>query len=198
MPANSTQPAMVLKRSSMSFPDFPASARRWICAAFKGEFGAYFKPRAERAQAPARRRGGRGSADRLRSSRSSGCHQPSPCGSARGNDDKVEREMGEDMADGADARRARRRRSLPIAAGQRGHSAEQALGGPADQPHRAVALGPISDAVSMRAHGARLGAPGIAPGSPLANAWHSAAAGIRRSAAASAGRSSRRDPSSPG
>ena len=84
--------------------------------------------------------------------------------------------MGEDMADGTDCVDARRRSLAPLRPRQRGHSAQQlraAAGGPAT-PIRA--FGPISDAVAMRTNGPRLKLRECA-GSPLANAWHSAARG---------------------
>ena len=88
--------------------------------------------------------------------------------------------------------------SRPVAARQRGHAAEQALGGAAHQPDRAVALDPLSDAVLMRTDGAlsALGkALGIAAGEGGAVVAQRAGAAAR---VASAGRSSRRGPSSPG
>src|SRR6185436_20591523 len=63
---------------------------------------------------------------------------------------EFEAEVGEDVRH-LD-RRGRWRSGLgPMAAGQRGHAAEQAIFRPADEPHRAVALDPPGDAVPHRA-----------------------------------------------
>ena len=172
----------------------------WICAALYGRVG----PSSSRSAGlfgrarPTRPRGDTASADLPQRCRSSGCHQPSPTGSDAGDDCEIEREMGEDMAHRAEVSALRLRRLRgPVAPGQRGHSAEQPLGGPANQPDVPVALDPVSDAMAVRPRRTVFGA-GSLPALPLAKAAQWLRSGqIAASRRSSAGRWSRRDPSSP-
>src|SRR3954469_3077937 len=67
--------------------------------------------------------------------------------------------MGEDVPHGAKIGARPWPRLGPIVAGQRRHAPEHPFVGPADEPHAAVALRPVSDAVFVRfrAQLARLG-----------------------------------------
>ena len=188
MPANSTQPAMVLKRSSMRFPCFSASRDEWICAALYGASRSFFKPplgrRSRRGRARARRRGDRASAARPREAVER--MPPALADRARcaADDRKFEREMGEDVADGAErvaaSAAARRVHSLP---GSAAIPPSMPLAGRRTSQTCAVALDPLGDAVLCgRARRFGLGA-GKASGVPLANAAQSALSGQPRSAA---------------
>src|SRR6185312_11639945 len=64
-------------------------------------------------------------------------------------DGEIEREMGEQMTDGAE-RPALSRRVRPFAARERRHSAEKAGRGTADQPHMAIPLDPPGGAEAAR------------------------------------------------
>ena len=120
--------------------------------------------------AQARRRGGRASASPASSSRSSGCHQPSPTGSARGTIVEVEREMGEDMAHGAESVALAAARIAPIArraARPFRRAGPWPAAAPARPRRRARSTRPRrSDAAARRARRRS----GKASGSPLAKA----------------------------
>ena len=126
-------------------------------------------------QAPTPRPCGRASAGPASASRSSGCHQPSPAGSARGTIVQVEREMGEDVADGADrVRRGCGASSLQSLPGSAAIPPSRPLAGrrtsqtsPSRSIHQAMPWRCGRDARCASA-------PGKASGSPLAKAAQSA------------------------
>ena len=103
-------------------------------------------------QARARRRCRYKVGSPARPSSASGCHQPSPTGSARALDLQIEREMGEDMANRAERIERRGRGIGPLAPRKRGHCAEQALCRPTDKPDMAIALDPPRDSIAVRAN----------------------------------------------
>ena len=100
-------------------------------------------------------------------------------------DRKVEREMGEDVADARRSRCGSRWRPLaPFAARQRRHSAEQPARRPPHQPHCAVALDPPGDAdIAAAARRLRLAAPERPRDRRLQMRRNRRPAGSRRSAA---------------
>ena len=189
---------MVLKRSSMKFPWFSRRRVKGFAPPLKGEFAASSSGGA--ALRSRQRKLRRAAVERRQprlAERSIGCHQPSPTGSARSYDGEVEREMGEDVADGAERGAAAAALSSTRCREAR-PSRRAAPWRAAHQPDLAVALDPPGGAVAMRP---RLALAPRREGFGLSRSRkprNPRAAGIRRSAAAWAGRSSRRGPSSPG
>ena len=148
--------------------------------------------------AQARRRGDRASATRLR--RAGRAAATSPRRSCRsGHHRKVEREMGEDVADAAEPFGARRGASVQSLPGSAAIPPSRPFAGRRTSQTRAVALDPPGDAVAVRARPGAPSAPGKASGAPLAKAAQCAASGQspQRGGFGPAD-ASRQGPSSPG